>query len=454
MTSSTSRLPLALGAAAVLLTVVAVVIWTQRTAPDAAPLPPDRSAPGPGSEFVNAEESEAYYREQLRRQPEDVEARVRLAHVLLQRADATGDEFAFVPEAETLLNEALDRDPTHYYARTLKAQLLNKLHDFEAARDLSRELLAEYPAHAFVHGTLIDALVELGAYEEAIAVSDSMLALRPGLPAYSRASYLRELHGDTEGAIEAMRLAANAEPSGRPSRAWALLKLGELYLGNAKPDTAAFIFAGILEEMPDFAPALAALGHVALVKGDPAGAIRQLEDARTLRPGGATDELLVEAYLAAGDEANARAAASRVHEDLLRAREMGENVDMEEADFLADQGRDLDRVLRLAREQQARRPGHMHANETLAWALHKTGDSQAGIPYIERAMRLDTGDAMVLFRAAEIYRGAGDRAKAVAHYRAALRGNVGVESPSTARDARKALAALESGPPAQTASVR
>ena len=454
MAPSTSRLPLVLGVAAVLLAGVAVVIWTQRADPGALPLPPDRSAAGPGSEFVNAEASEAYYREQLRRQPDDVEARVRLAHVLLQRADATGDEFALVPEARTLLDEALDRDPEHYYARTLKAQLLNKLHDFEAARDLSRELLAEYPAHAFVHGTLVDALVELGAYDEAIAVSDSMLALRPGLPAYSRASYLRELHGDTDGAIEAMRLAANAEPSGRPTRAWALLKLGELYLGDAKPDTAAFIFEGILEEVPDFAPALAALGHVALVRGDARGAVRQLEEARTLRPGGATDELLVEAYLAVGDEAKAAEAAGRVHKDLVKARAMGENVDMEEADFLADQGRDLDRVLRLAREQQARRPGHMHANETLAWALHKTGDSQAGVPFIERAMRLDTGDAMVLFRAAEIYRGAGDRAKATALYRAALGGNVGVESPSAEREARQALAALETGTPARTASVR
>ena len=117
-------------------------------------------------------------------------------------------------------------------------------------------------------------LVELGEYDEAVEVSDRLQGLKPGLPAYSRASYIRELYGDTPGAIDAMRLAADAGASGRPERAWALYQLGSLYLGDAKPDTAAFIYQGILEERPGFAPALAGLGHVALVRGDAAEAVR------------------------------------------------------------------------------------------------------------------------------------------------------------------------------------
>lgn len=442
-----SRLPLLLSITAVALVGIAAVLWLARSVAEETPLPPDRSAAGPGAEFVNAEASEAYYREWLRREPDAVEPRVRLAHVLLQLAGTTGDEYQLVPEAQTLLEEALERDSGHYYARTLTAQLLNKLHEFEAARDLSRELLAEYPEHAFVYGTLVDALVELGDYEEAVDVSDQMLALRPGLPAYSRASYLRELHGDTEGAIAAMRLAANAEPTGRPARSWALLKLGEMYLGNARADTASYIFEGILEEDPNFAPALAALGHVALVKGDADGAVRLLEQARTLRSGGATDELLVEAYLASGDKSKAEEASERVHQGLVAAREMGERVDMEEADLLADQQRQLGRALAMAKAEVERRPGHLHANETYAWTLHHMGRSSEAIPYIERAMRLNSGDAMVHYRAAEIYRGSGRTAQAAEHFRAALDGYVGVESPSTEAEARRALAALSSDTP-------
>lgn len=450
---TSSRFSQILSLVSIGLVVGAAALWLTRSGSEDAPLPPDRTQAGPGSVFLNAEASEAYYREWLRREPDAVEPRVRLAHVLLQRAESPSLEHVLIPEARELLAEAISQDAGHLYARALQAQLFNKLHEFEAARDLSRDLLAESPEFVFAYGTLIDAQVELGEYQDAIAASDRMLALRPGLPSYSRASYLRELHGDTEGAIAAMRLAADAEASGRPSRLWALLKLGELYLGSAKPDTAAYIFEGILEEDPDFAPALAALGHVSLVRGDPEAAVRQLEQARVLRPGGSTDELLVEAYLATGNDVKAEDASGRVYQSLLDAREMGERVDMEEADLLADQGRQLDYALRLARTEVERRPGHLHANETHAWVLHRLGRSLEAIPYIEHALRLSSGDAMVHYRAAEIYRGAGRAEQAASHFRKALEGHVGVESPSTEAAARRALAALDVSPGASIRAV-
>ncbi len=444
MTPRTARL-LAVGLVLAAVAIVAAV-WLQR---EPEPLPEDHVQIAPGDTFDDAAEAVDYYRAALRRSPESVETRVRLAHALLQLGVETGTQTETVPEARGLLAEAVERDPDHYYARTLQASLLNVLHEFEQARDLSRELLAEYPQHAYVHGTLIDALVELGEYQEAVEVSDRLQALKPGLPAYSRASYIRELHGDSDGAIAAMRMAADAGVGGRSDRAWALYQLGNLYLGAAKPDTAAFIFNGILQERPDFAPALAGLGHVKLVRGDAAGAVRQLEEARALMPLESIDELLVEAYDAAGDERKAKAASDRVLAALHDAREMGEVVDMEEADFLLDRGERLDYSLQKAREQQARRPGHLHANETLAWALYKTGDAAAGVPYIERAMRLDTGDAMVHYRAARIYQAAGQQAEAVRHLRLALDGNLEVESPATAAEARSLLAS-----PVAAASAR
>jgi tetratricopeptide (TPR) repeat protein len=418
--------------------VAAVGIWKSRAV--ISDLPADLDQVAPSAEFADAEASADYYRARVRRDPDDVESRVRLAQVLLQLASSTGRATEYVPEAKETLDAALARNPDHYYALTLQASLLNTLHQFEGARDLSERLLRRFPAHAYTHGTLIDALVELGEYDEATRVSDRLQALRPGLPAYSRASYLRELHGDTEGAIEAMRLAADAEPGGRLGRAWALLNLGNLYLGMAKPDTAAFLFEGLLEERPDFAPAVAALGHVALVKGDAAGAVRRLEEARAMSPLETTDELLVSAYTALGDERKAREAADRVLAGLHAAREMGEVVDMEEADFLADADRDLDRALQLATVQIRRRPGHLHANETYAWALYKNGRAADAVPFIQRAMRLDTGDAMVHYRAGRIYEAAGRSAGAAEQYRLALAAHVGVESPEAAADARRRLA--------------
>ena len=448
MTPRTARF---IGLGLVLAAVAAVaLLWTSR---EPEPLPPDRAQIAPGDRFDDAETAVDYYRAALRRDPEAVETRVRLAHALLQWGDETGRQRETIPEARELLDEAVRQDPGHVYGRSLQASLLNTLHQFEDARDVSRGVLEEHPYHAYSLGTLIDALVELGEYDEAVEVSDRLQALKPGLPAYSRASYLRELHGDGNGAIAAMRLAADSAPGGRAERAWALYHLAGLYLAEAKPDTAAFLYRGILEERPSFAPALAGLGHVALVKGDADEAVRLLEESRALTPLESTDELLVEAYAAAGDTRRADAAAERVHAALLGAREMGENVDMEEADFLADVDQDLDRALRMAKEQVERRPGHLHANETYAWALHKTGRSADAVPYIERAMRLDTGDAMVHYRAAQIYEAAGNRAQARRHFRAALDANLGVESPSAQAESRARLAAL-GGATVQAASAR
>lgn len=447
MSARTARL-LAVGLVLVAVGVVAAV-WLSREPP---PLPEDHAQVAPGDTFADAEAAVDYYRAALRRDPEAVETRVRLAHALLQLGDERGTQAETIPEARELLEEAVARDPQHYYARTIQASLLNKLHRFEDARDLSRELLEEYPHHAYVHGTLVDALVELGEYDEAIEASDRLQALKPGLPAYSRASYLRELHGDGDGAIEAMRLAAESSPGGRPERAWALHHLATLYLGEAKPDTAAYLYQGILTENPDFAPAIAGLGHVALVRGDADEAVRLLEESRAMQPLESTDELLVEAYAMAGNERASEAAAQRVHQALRTARGFGEIVDMEEADFLADRGEDLERALEMARQQQARRPGHMHANETLAWTLYKTGSPGEAIPYIETAMRLDTGDAMVEYRAARIYEAAGQNAEAARLLRSALAGNLHVESPTTANEARTLLASLE-GTPIRAASA-
>ena len=437
-----------------LLATAAVAAWAFWPRADPAPLPEDVAQIAPSAEFADAEAAVDYYRAVLRRSPEAVEARVRLAHALLQHARTTGRETEHIPEAHRLLDEALDRDPQHYYGRTLLASLYNTLHRFEDARDLSLALLEEHPHHAYTWGTLVDAYVELGAYEEAVEASDRMLAIRPGLPSYSRAAYLRELHGDAEGARAAMRLAVDAEATGRESRAWALAELAHLYLAEAKPDTAAFLFEGVLEERPGFAPARAGLAHVALAQGDADGAIAQLEAARAEDPHPLYDELLIEAYALAGDDRRAAAASDRVLRSLYDARAMGEIVDMEEADLLADLDRDLDRVLRLAEEQVARRPGHLHANETYAWALYKNGRAAEGIPSIERALRLNTGDAMVHYRAARIYEAAGRPAEAARHLRAALDGNLHIESPTTAQEARTLLAALGGGPPVQAASVR
>ncbi|MEP0547328.1 MAG: tetratricopeptide repeat protein [Rhodothermales bacterium] len=417
-------------------------LWDAQQAP-VADLPEGPREVLPSSEFINAEASIAYYREKLRREPRDVQSRVALAQALLQQANATGREAEYIPAAREALAAALRQEPNNYHALLLQGTLFNKLHRFEDGRDLAERLIAQHPQNAYAHGILADALVELGEYDAAIAASDAMLAIKPSLASYSRASYLRELHGDTDGAIAAMRLAADAGASGHADRAWALYTLGTLYLADAKPDTAAFIFKGILAERPDYAYAVAGLGHAALATGDYERAAEQYRTAHGMAPRAEYLEGLAEALAAAGDERAANKALDGVRKDFAAVRAFGEIVDMEEADFMLDNGIEVEQALEMARQQQARRPGHLHANETYAWALHHNGRSREAIPYIERAMRLDTGDAMVHYRAARIYEAAGDRAEAARHLQLSLANHLRVESPTAAAEAQTVLASLD-----------
>lgn len=396
----------------------------------------------PGAEFVNVKASADYYREQILRHPDVVRHYVGLAQLMLQRARVTADEGRYIPEARDLLDEALRRDPENYHALVLKATLLTRLHRFEDARVLAEQLIDRHANHAYNYGTLVDALVELGRYDEAVAVCDSMISLRPGLPSYTRASYLRELHGDTDGAIGAMRMAADAGVSGSDERAWALFQLGNLYLGANKPDTAAYVFNGILNEAPGYIRALGGLAHVHLVKGEQAETLGLLEEAYAEAPNAYFLELMAEAYQQTGDTARLAVTVEKIKEHYHAAEAMGENIDMEYADFLADQDMDLAEALARAQKAYLSRPTHLHALETYAWVLYKNGRAAEAMPYIEEAMRLGTGDAMVHYRAGIIYHAAGNADAARVQFGVALAAHLHIESRVAAEHARMMRDAL------------
>jgi tetratricopeptide (TPR) repeat protein len=383
-----------------------------------------------------------YYREAVRRNPKAAVNYVRLAGAFMQAARLTGQESTYLPPAQALLDEALALDSQHYEGRVVQASLYNLFHQFEQARDLANALIAENDHHAATWGILVDAHLELGAYDDAVQACDRMLAIRPDMASYTRASYLRELHGDNDGAIQAMRMAADAGVHGREDRAWALYNLGQLYLAGGKPDTAAFIFNGILEERPSSAYAKQGLAEVARLRGDYDAAVTLLQEAYTLEPRTLFHERLAEAYREAGQIAEAEALTEGILASFEAGRKMGENNNMEYADFLADLGRDLPEALRLAQQEVERRPNHLHALETYAWTLHHNGRSSEAVPYVEKALRMNNGDAMLHYRAGMIYAAAGQVQQATRQFRLALDNRLEVESGLAAAEVQNRLNTL------------
>ena len=79
--------------------------------------------------------------------------------------------------------------------------LLGK-HEFAAALVEGTKLNKRIPDDVMIYGFLTDANVDVGNYKDAEAACQRMLDLRTGnLPAITRAAYLRELFGDTDGSL-------------------------------------------------------------------------------------------------------------------------------------------------------------------------------------------------------------------------------------------------------------
>ena len=395
-----------------------------------------------GASVVNIEESILYLEDQVRKNPSHTGHQLSLVQTYMQYALQTRQEPTYIPKAEKLLKDLRKSHPDLYEANALQASLFNTLHEFEQARDLASSLIEENDKVAYVYGILIDALVELGQYEEAVEACDKMISIKPGLASYARASYLRELHGDGDGALEAMVLAADAAMVGSEERAWALYQIGQLYLAENNLPAASSVFSGILEERPGYAFAIGGHGHIQLIEGNYEEATRLLTAAYELVPADEFLEGLVEVYEATNEDEKKYAALDQIALGYQEADEMGENVRMEYADFLADLEQDLKNALQLAKKEYERRPTHLHALETYAWALHKLGRSGEAQEYIDQAMRLGTGDAMVYFRAADIYLGSGNIKEARTFLQKAIDANLHIESPSTALQAQKMFQGL------------
>ncbi|MBI1805022.1 MAG: tetratricopeptide repeat protein [Ignavibacteriae bacterium] len=396
-------------------------------------LSPRNGNAGPSAEFLNAQKAVDYYRDEIAKHPDAVKNYIELAQLFLQEARVTGNHHEYLPKADYLLDEVLKRDPVNSEATITKGSMQMTMHRFRNAKELALKVIGKNPYNAFAYGVLCDAQVELGEYEDAVQTCDKMLSRRPDLRSYARASYIRELHGDFPGAVEAMKMAADAGVFGQESRVWALYNLGKLFLNQGKLDTAAYIFNGILEERPNYAYALSGLAMVKQAKGETQAAVELLSKAAQLTPEHVFVEQLADVYRASGDVKSANGVAQIALKAFAQHEKAGWNIDREYAMFCANHEINLPDALERAKRDYDSRPNNIDALETYAWVLHKNGRTTNALPYIERAMQLGTKNALMHHRASIILAAAGEHEKAVNLRQQALAENGFVDVLATER---------------------
>lgn len=88
--------------------------------------------------------------------------------------------------------------------------------------------------------------------------------------------------------------------------------------------------------------------------------------------------------------------------------------------MLADRGEKLDEALELVRRAVAQEPDNGAYLDSLGWALFRLGRLEDAKVYLERAVELETDDAVVLEHLGDLYRAQGKAALAAARYEEAL----------------------------------
>jgi tetratricopeptide (TPR) repeat protein len=395
-------------AAATLIAGAAVVNLRGATVADRRvserPRTPDSVLLGPAGYGGSPERSIAGLQDRLRLVPQDWQGYASLGLAYVAQARVTADP-SWYPKAEGVLARSLrlHREDNVDAALGLGALALAR-HEFEEALAQGRAAEAMSPRNADAFGVIGDALLELGRYDEAFAAFQEMVDTRPDLTSYARVSYARELLGDVQGAVDAMRLAF-ASAGTATDAAWAAHQVGELELGRGDVEVATGWFERGLDLAPGDVANLAGLAKAAWADGDTRLAIERFEDVVARRPSVEDVATLGDLYAISGRPDLAHAQYAVVQAARALARSNGVNVDLEVALFDADHG-DPERALAAARAEWQRRRS-IHVADAYAWALYANGRFEKAERLSNRALALGTRNAAFLYHAAMIERALG-----------------------------------------------
>jgi pentatricopeptide repeat protein len=298
--------------------------------------------------------------------------------------------------------------------------LLLTFHRFGEGLETARQAQQKAPRNAVIYGAMVDALVELGRYEEADKAINTMMSLRPDASAYVRLAYLYYLHGDNQEAVEVMRAAVKSSgPTDAEGLAWCRVHLGEELLKAQKSWEAERFFDLALRDFPDYHMALTAKARARLAAGDIEKAIELYQRAQTRVPLPDTAIALCDIYTKLGRHDEAKKQFDFVEFLELSGGQGADPYSSQLALFWANHDTRLDEALDLI-ERQRKARSDIYTCDVLAWCLFKKGRLREAQTAIREALRLGTREAQIHYHAGMIYNALGDRPQARKHLQMAL----------------------------------
>lgn len=365
--------------------------------------------------------------QKIKADPSDVKSLNALTALYLQEARTSGNFAYYDKAALNCVDKVLKIDGKNFEALTYKATIFLSQHHFTDGLALAKQIAELYPYSAYVYGILVDANVELGNYKDAVEAADKMISIRPDIRSYSRISYLREIHGDLGGAIDAMKLAVDAGQPGIEGTEWARVQLGKLYEQTGDLKYAEMNYTISLQNRPNYPYAIAGLARLAVAAKDFKKAIELYSEADSSSNDYSFKEALVDVYKQNSESSKANSIANSIIDGMVKAAELsgkdqaaGHYADREMAyAYLAINK--TDKALEHALLEYNRRPDNIDANETVAWAYYNKGDYKKAEEYIRTALKTNCKNPTLLCHAALIYLKADDKTNAKNYLQEALK---------------------------------
>lgn len=353
------------------------------------------------NEWKGTQNNAAVLSAKIKTNPADVKSLVALASIYLQEARITGNYEYYNEAALQTIKTILEKDATNFDALTIKATVLLSQHQFEDALAVGEQLEKSYPYNAYIQGVLVDANVELGNYAAALAAADKMISIRPDIRSYSRIAYLREIHGDIPGAIDAMKLAVTAGAPGDENTEWCRYQMGNLYEKIGKIKEAEMLYTIALNNRENYPYGLIGMAGIAVTKKDFSKALLLYQQADTLISNHITKEGIVEVYNQTGKTEKAKEMAVKILAHMKTISKAG-NEDLEMAHAYISM-EDYNSALEFAMKEYKRRPGNIEVNETIAIVYYRIGDYSNALKYIDAAMKTNCKNPELLCYAGLIY---------------------------------------------------
>ena len=332
-----------------------------------------------------------------------------LAMAYARRARETSD-VAFYGKAEQTLQKSLALAPENYEAVKVEAWLLLGRHEFARAREVAAKLNHRTPDDVTVYGYLADANAELGNYKEAVDAAQWMLNLRPGnVPGLTRAAYLRELHGDFEGALDFMQQAYDSTPYQElEDRAWLLTQMAHLHLAAGHIPEAEKFANGALGVFSGYHYALGVLGQIRMAQQRYDEAASLFQKRYAAAPHAENLFAVAEALEHGGRHEEAVRAFADFERQALLESNFADNANHELMAYYSDYAHAPEKARQIAERELQRR----HDAFTLAayaWALAGCNDYKTADAEMQKALAFGLKDAKVLEHARTIAESLGSR---------------------------------------------